>query len=134
AVFGADSAVSPDYMGDYDQLAADNSFFYSTWGDNRDNSIAVPARKNANVRSAKFTLAGPGPILDSDSVTVTGGNGNGFVDANECNVLGLVIRNNGSSTATNISATLSTSTPGVTVFQSSSPYPDVVPGANSTNT
>jgi hypothetical protein len=28
-------ALSPSYMGDYDQATADNNYFYTTWGDNR---------------------------------------------------------------------------------------------------
>jgi len=34
-VIRQDPVVSPTYMGDYDQSAADNNFFYVTWGDNR---------------------------------------------------------------------------------------------------
>jgi hypothetical protein len=55
-VFGVDPVVNGVYMGDYDQAQADNSAFYVTWGDNRDNSIAVPSRKNANVRFAKISV------------------------------------------------------------------------------
>jgi hypothetical protein len=33
--FGQDPYVEPTYMGDYDQATADNSYFYTTWGDNR---------------------------------------------------------------------------------------------------
>src|SRR5438046_930174 len=109
-------------MGDYDQMAADTNYFYTTWADNRDQSIGDPTRKNANVRFAKFTISGPGPSLDSDSVIVSGGNGNALVDPNECNDVRVVIRNYGSSIATNISATLSSSTPGVTITQPTSTY------------
>src|SRR5262249_14527751 len=35
AVFGQDPVIVSTYMGDYDQAAADNSFFYTSWGDNR---------------------------------------------------------------------------------------------------
>jgi hypothetical protein len=34
-VVGQDPAINPTYMGDYDQAAADNFYFYTTWGDNR---------------------------------------------------------------------------------------------------
>lgn len=54
-VFGVDPLVNPRYMGDYDQMAADNKFFYTTWGDNRDPSRGHLAT-NANVRFAKFEL------------------------------------------------------------------------------
>jgi hypothetical protein len=30
-----DPVIRPGYMGDYDQAVADNSYFYTTWGDNR---------------------------------------------------------------------------------------------------
>jgi hypothetical protein len=128
AVFGVDPAINSTYMGDYDMMAADANFFYTTWGDNRDPSIAVPTRNNANIRSATFTMAGPGPVVDVDSVLLTGGNGNGFIDPNECNNLTVAVRNDGSGTATGISATLSTSTPGVSIAQSDSTYPDLAPG------
>jgi Putative Ig domain/Kelch motif/Galactose oxidase, central domain len=39
-VIGQDPVINPTYMGDYDSAAADNSFFYSTWGDNRDKDAA----------------------------------------------------------------------------------------------
>ncbi len=134
AVFGVDPAINSTYMGDYDMMAADANFFYTTWGDNRDPSIAVPTRNNANIRSATFTMAGPGPVVDVDSVLLTGGNGNGFIDPNECNNLTVAVRNDGSGTATGISATLSTSTPGVSIAQSDSTYPDLAPGAAANNT
>ena len=73
AVYGVDPVVNPTYMGDYDQMAADTNFFYTTWGDNRDQSIGDPTRKNENVRFAKFSVSGPGASLDTDSVVVTGG-------------------------------------------------------------
>lgn len=34
-VIGQDPVVNSVYMGDYDQIVADNNFFYLTWGDNR---------------------------------------------------------------------------------------------------
>jgi hypothetical protein len=34
-VIGQDPVVNTTYMGDYDTAVADNSFFYTTWGDNR---------------------------------------------------------------------------------------------------
>jgi hypothetical protein len=33
--FNQDPLVLPTYMGDYDMATADNSYFYTTWGDNR---------------------------------------------------------------------------------------------------
>ncbi len=55
-VFGVDPVVNPVYMGDYDQSAADNQFYYVTWADNRDFRTTAPIRRNANVRFAKINL------------------------------------------------------------------------------
>lgn len=135
-VFGVDPPLVGNYMGDYDQMAADNSFFYTTWGDNRDQSIGgFPSRKNANIRVAKFGMDGPGlaPILDFSSVAMSGGNGNGVVDPDECSTLSISIRNNGTASASGISATLTTSTPGVTVTQPTSAYADIAAGGVGTN-
>jgi hypothetical protein len=49
-VVNQDPTVPATYMGDYDQAAATNSFFYTTWGDNR---LADPAHAhNPDVRFA----------------------------------------------------------------------------------
>jgi hypothetical protein len=50
------SAAAPDYMGDYD-TAADNGFFYTTWGDNRLGD-AFHAHQ-PDVRLAKIPVTGP---------------------------------------------------------------------------
>ena len=73
---------------------------------------------------AKFTF---------QSAAVSGGNGNGVIDRNECNNLSVTIRNDGCLLATNVSAVLSTSTPGVTIAQPASPYPDTPENGSSTN-
>lgn len=137
-VYGVDPVVTTAYMGDYDQMTADNSFFYTTWGDNRDQSIAVPARKNANVRFAKIPKAGvpPAPLLSfaSDALIPGTGNGNASVDPNECNNFNIAVKNNGSATATGVSGTITTSTAGVTVTSSTSVYANIAPSATITNT
>jgi hypothetical protein len=134
AVYGVDSVVNSVYMGDYDQLAADNNFFYTTWGDNRDNSTASPGRKNANVRFARFPMGGPGPVLGSGTVTIVDGNGNGYVDPNECVQVTVGLNNSGTALAANVAATITTPTPGVTLIQSSSAYPDIAVGGSANNT
>jgi hypothetical protein len=134
AVYGVDSVVNSTYMGDYDQMAADNNFFYTTWGDNRDNSTASPGRKNANVRFARFPMGGPGPVLGSATVTILDGNGNGYVDPNECVQATVALHNSGTATASNVVATVTTTAPEVTIMQASSSYPNLAMGANATNT
>jgi hypothetical protein len=135
ALFGVDPVINSVYMGDYDQLAADNNYFYTSWADNRDQSTAVPARKNANVRFARFGMNDRflAQSLSLVSATVVGGNGNGLIDIDECNNLNVVIRNDGGATATNVNVTLTTSTPGVTLVQSTSSYPDLASLATGTN-
>lgn len=132
-VRAVDPVINTTYMGDYDQMTADNSFYYTVWGDNRDQSIAVPARKNANVRFAKYPQAGPGPAIDYVSNALSGGNGNGTVDQNECNNLTITVRNSGTTTATAVSAILSTTTPNVTVTDANSTYPNIASGASAAN-
>lgn len=76
----------------------------------------------------------PYPVVDTASpVMVLEGNGNGQVDPNECNDLVVIVRNAGTGGVTNLNATLSCSTPGVTVVQATSAYPNIVPGGTASN-
>ena len=63
-VFGQDPLVVPNYMGDYDQVAADTQFFYTTWGDN-----SLPSKGhagfNADVRFAKIRVSTGSDALQS---------------------------------------------------------------------
>src|SRR6267143_603218 len=71
---------------------------------------------------------------DPASTAISGGNGNGIIDSNECNNLNVTVNNFGCAPAHNVTAVLSTSTPGVTITQPNSPYPDMTIDANGTNT
>jgi hypothetical protein len=62
------------------------------------------------------------------------GNGNGLVDPNELVTLQIPLKNFGVATVTGVEATLSTSTPGVTITQAWSPYPNLGGGATASNT
>ena len=68
------------------------------------------------------------------SAAISGGDGDGIIERNECNNLNVTIKNDGCLTGSNVSAVLSTSTPGVTITQPNSPYPNTVENATSTNT
>ena len=61
------------------------------------------------------------------------GNGNGVINRNECVDLNIALNNNGCADATASSATLTTTTPGVTVVQGSSNYPGMPIDAVATN-
>jgi hypothetical protein len=76
------------------------------------------------------------PVYDPtllNPVVVSGGNGNGVIDADECSDLTVKLANEGCAPARNVSAHLSTSTPNVTITQSNSPYADIPIDANGTN-
>lgn len=126
AVFGLDPVVNGTYMGDYDMAVADNAFFYTTWGDNR--LASAP-----DVRFAKIPVAGPGAEIAFSSSAISGGNGDGVIQPNECNNLTVTISNCGTAAATGITATLTTSTPGVSVQDATQSYPDLSPGGSGAN-
>jgi hypothetical protein len=67
------------------------------------------------------------------SAAISGGDGDGIIERNECNNLNVTIKNDGCLTGTNVSAVLSSSTPGVTITQPNSPYPNTAENATSTN-
>ncbi len=63
------------------------------------------------------------------------GNGNGYPDPGETGVqLFVSLTNNGAATSTGINAVLSTTTPGVTVTQNTSAYPNIAAAGSAPNT
>lgn len=59
---------------------------------------------------------------------------NGLIEPNECNDLNIRLVNNGGNPATAVSATVTTTTPGVTISQGTSTYPDLAAlGGNAFN-
>jgi hypothetical protein len=65
---------------------------------------------------------------------ISGGNGNGRIEPNECNQLVITLQNTGPGAATNISGVLTTATPGLTIAQPYSTYPNLaVAGSTSSN-
>ena len=64
---------------------------------------------------------------------VTGGNGNGLIDPNECNSMDIVLTNAGSTNASGLQTTLYTTTPGVLIGQRYSAFPDILANASGTN-
>ena len=79
----------------------------------------------------------PNLIYNSVAINDTGGNGNGngYPDPGETGVQIFVsLTNNGAATSTGISAVLSTTTPGVTVTQNTSAYPNIAAAGSAPNT
>ncbi len=133
AVSGQDSEVTPGYMGDYDQAAADNSFFYIPWGDNRDgNSFHT---NQPDVRFAKIPVNGPASVLTfvSSALDDSVGNNNGAIDPDECFRINVTLRNEGTGSAAGISAVLTSLTPGVSIIQPNSTFADIAAGTTGTN-
>jgi hypothetical protein len=54
--FGRDGFVNATYMGDYDNAAADNSFFYVGWGDNL-LALGTTGRNDPNVFFDRIAIA-----------------------------------------------------------------------------
>jgi len=71
--------------------------------------------------------------LDFVSTAISSGNGDGIVQPNECNLLNVVITNTSGASVTNISATLLSLTPGVTVVQAAAAFPNLAANARGTN-
>jgi subtilase family protein/proprotein convertase P-domain-containing protein len=81
--------------------------------------------------------ASPSPLLDLGTVATTeaGGNGNGIVEPGESGSILASLANIGGATAVGISATLTTTTPGVTIGIATSNYPFIGSnGQSATNT
>lgn len=67
----------------------------------------------------------PQPVLSANAISVM--SGNQFIEPNECNWVDIPLTNSGAGTSANISAILSTTTPGVTIGNASSSYSDIAP-------
>ena len=64
---------------------------------------------------------------------LSGGNGNGIIEFNECNSLDVVLANVGKTNLTGLTVTLATTTPEVAIAQPTSAYPDILASATATN-
>jgi PKD repeat protein len=73
------------------------------------------------------------PGLTPNGFTLVDPNSNGSVDPNECSQLYLSVLSTNGSTAMNVTAVLSSSTPGVTVMQNFSSYPDIARSNSAAN-
>ncbi len=74
--------------------------------------------------------------FDSADVAANNGtvtSGNGLLEPNECNTLNVPVVNNSANTATGITAVLTSNTPGITVNQGNSAYPDIPGGGGPVN-
>jgi hypothetical protein len=100
----------------------------------RNCTSASPANPTVTITSGgtttqNFTMVGTSN-LQENGVTI---GGDGVIHRFDCVNLNIALKNNGCANATGISATLTTTTPGVTVVQGSSNYPDMPIDAVRTN-
>src|SRR5207247_1704489 len=111
-------------------------------------TAADPARNCTSSTPPSATVVPPGGGTVTQNFQMTGtskleangftiddslGNNNGIVNRAECVRMNLDVKNNGCAKETAISATLTTTTPGVTVVDGNSTYPDMVIDASGTN-
>ena len=68
------------------------------------------------------------------SATVSGGNGDGNIDINECNLINVAITNVTGGTLSGVIGTLVPKTPGISVTVGTSTYPTMAAGRRGTNT
>jgi uncharacterized repeat protein (TIGR01451 family) len=67
------------------------------------------------------------------SNTISGGNGNGMIDPNECNNLNVLVTNEGNVPATDVQGTLTSLTPGVIIGTSTASFPNIPAGQSEWN-
>ena len=64
------------------------------------NSVTGVNVLNGGTTTQNFVFQGQPAVIVADGSVISGGNGNGFIDPNECNLLNLLILNSGGSNAT----------------------------------
>lgn len=70
------------------------------------------------------------PKFSYISSAVSGGDGNGTIDANECNMVNVTIKNIGCLVASGVTGNLTTATPNVTITQSNTTFPTMNENVN----
>jgi len=88
--------------------------------------VTVSVSDSCGAQTSKsFTLRvlSPNPLLGIGPATVT--SGNAILEPRECNTLNVAVGNSGGTTATVVSAVLSSVTPGVSIAQGNSTYPNI---------
>jgi hypothetical protein len=125
--------------GVYSILVPPGTYTATAADPDRNCTTASPAWANVVVTSGgtvtqNFSMRG-GSNLESNGFTIddSSGNHNGVINSNECVSLDIALKNNGCADERSISATLTTTTPGVTVTQGSSSYPNLAIDASGVN-
>jgi hypothetical protein len=133
-------AGATDASGNYSIPVPAGTYNASAADSNRNCTTGSPATVSVIATSGatttqNFCMSGSSNLQTNGFALddATNGNNNGVINRNECVKLTLPLKNNGCANESLISAALSTSTPGVTVTQSASAYPDLAIDASGNN-
>jgi hypothetical protein len=117
--------------GVYTIVVPAGSYTATAQGTDRNCASASPASATVAPQGGgsvtqNFSMTGASK-LESTGVTIDDslGNGNGIVNKSECVRVNVGVKNNGCAAESAISATLSTTTPGVTVLDANATYPNM---------
>lgn len=119
-----------------DRINNNSANFTELWAAFAKRGLGGSATSGASSTTAGISEAFDLPGLSFDRATTSdliSGNGNGVIDYNECNDVFISLFNNATILESGISATLASSTPGVSIVQSNASYSPIVPGARGTN-
>ncbi len=132
-------AGASNAAGIYTILVPAGSYTATASDQDRNCASAAPASTSVFVASGgsvvqNFTMTGTSN-LQANGLTVNdaAGNNNGIINKAECVNMNFGVKNNGCATERAVSATLRTTTPGVTVINANSAYPDMVIDQAATN-
>ena len=126
-----------DSSGNYSRQIPPGNYDLVAKANNYEDSAPVNITKTAGgTVTTNFVLVPKGVVaFDSTTVDDSAGNNDGEADPNECVNLGITLANIGPGTASGISGTLVSNTPGVTIPAASATqsFPDASPGGTTTN-
>ena len=117
----------------YSNEFSDTTSPSARWWDGSGSGVSFSAF-SANGATMTFRVGAGPPPLSVAATILADGNTNGVVDFNETCRLWIVLRNDGVEMASNVTASLTTATPGVFLLNSAAGFPDAAPGQLVTNT
>jgi cell division septation protein DedD len=133
-------AGASDSNGVYTIIVPAGSYTATAAGTDRNCASASPTSVNVAPQGGgtvtqNFSMTGASKV-EANGVTINDstGNGNGVVNRAECVLLNVGLKNNGCATESAISATLTSSTAGVTVVDAAASYPDMPIEGSGVNT
>jgi hypothetical protein len=104
----------------------------TTFGYHKIRATAVDTCGATEVKEFVAQVTSVAPILNFRGASVD--TGNNLIEPGECNAVTVSLQNEGASEASAIATTLTTTTPGVTIAQATSPYANLAAAATGANT